>query len=140
MLSSHDAKGSIQMDMCSLGVVDLDLSIRPDAFGLRAFDHRKTLTRMLPGATPCELQLLLPDSTMGSDGFHDIMIENLAAAPAWRSSHVSPTDMTALRRCWPRAVFRTMRRHRPDMEPEVLVLGNGPTGRFTTMPQVLPCL
>ena len=34
MLSSHDAKGSIQMDMCSVGVVDLDLSITPDAFGL----------------------------------------------------------------------------------------------------------
>ena len=50
---SHDAKGSIQMDMCSLGVVDLDLSITPDAFGLRAFDHRKPLTRMLPGSTPC---------------------------------------------------------------------------------------
>ena len=29
MLSSHDAKGSIQMDMCSLGVVDLDFT--PDA-------------------------------------------------------------------------------------------------------------
>ena len=46
--SSHDAKGSIQMDMCSLGVVDLDLSVSPDAFGLRAFDHSKPLTRMLP--------------------------------------------------------------------------------------------
>ena len=55
MPSSHDAKGSIQMDMCSLGVVDLDLSISPDAFGLRAFDHEKPLTRMLPGSTPCEL-------------------------------------------------------------------------------------
>ena len=41
MLRSHDAKGSIPMGMCSLGVVDLDLSISPDAFGLRAFDHEK---------------------------------------------------------------------------------------------------
>ena len=65
MPSSHDAKGSIQMDMCSLGVVDLDLSISPDAFGLQVFDHRKPLTRMLPGSTPCELRLMLPDSTMG---------------------------------------------------------------------------
>ena len=114
--SSHDAKGSIQMDMCSLGVVDLELSITPDAFGLRAFDHRKPLTRMLPGSTPGELRLMLPDSTMGSDGFHDIMIENLAATPAWQSSHVSPTDMTALRHRWHWAVFRTMNRHGPDME------------------------
>ena len=97
-------------------MVDLDLSIAPDAFGLRAFDHGKPLTRMLPGSTPCELRLMLPDSTMGSDRFHDIIIDNLAATPAWRSSHVSPSDMTALRRRWPRAVFRTMNRHGPDME------------------------
>ena len=36
-------------DLSSLGVVDLDLSIAPDAFGLRAFDITKPLTRMLPG-------------------------------------------------------------------------------------------
>ena len=60
MLSSHDAKGSIQIDMCSLGVVDLDLAISLDAFGLRAFYHRKPFTRMLPGSTPCELRLMLP--------------------------------------------------------------------------------
>ena len=47
MQSSHDTKGSIPMDMCSLGVVDLDLSISPDAFGLRAFDHKKPLTRLI---------------------------------------------------------------------------------------------
>ena len=97
-------------------MVDLDLSISPDAFGLRVFDHRKPLTRMLQGSTPCELRLMLLDSTMGSDGFHDIVIENLAATPAWRSSHVSPTDMKALRRRWPRAVIRTMNRHGLDME------------------------
>ena len=50
MLSSHDAKGSIPMDMSSFGVVDLDLSISPDAFGLWTFDHEKPLTRMLPGS------------------------------------------------------------------------------------------
>ena len=107
--SSHDDKGSIQMDMCSLGVVDLDLSISLDACGLWAFDHEKPFTRMLPGSTPC-------DSTMGSDGFHDVIIDNLAATPAWRSGHVSPSDMTALRRSWPRAVLRTMNRHGQDME------------------------
>ena len=116
MLRSHDAKGSLQMDMLSLCVMDLDLSISPDAFGLRAFDHKKLLTRMLPGYTPCELRLMLPDSTMGSDGFHDVISDNLAATPAWRSSHVSPSDMTALRRRWPKAVLRTMRRHGPEME------------------------
>ena len=124
MLRSHDAKGSLQMDMLSLGVMDLDLSISPDAFGLRAFDHKKPLTRMLLGFTPCELRLMLPDLTMGSDGCHDVII----ATPAWRSSHVSPSDMTALRRRWPKAVFRTMSLHGPEM------------GVSPQCPGFLPCL
>ena len=59
-------------DMCSLGVVDLDLSLSPDAFGLRAFDSKKPLTRTLPRSSPCELRLMLPDSKLGTDGFHDV--------------------------------------------------------------------
>ena len=41
MRRSHDENGSIQMNMYSLGVMDLDLSISPDVFGLRAFDKAK---------------------------------------------------------------------------------------------------
>ena len=36
---SHDEDSSDPKDLCSLGVVDLDLSLSPDAFGLRAFDR-----------------------------------------------------------------------------------------------------
>ena len=68
MLSSHDANGSIPMDMCFLGVVDLNLFLSPDAFGLRAFDHKQPLTRMLPGSNPCELRLMLPDSQLEPTG------------------------------------------------------------------------
>ena len=75
---------------------------------------------------------MLPDSTMGSDGFHDVVIENLAATPAWWSSHVLPSDMTALRRRWPRAVLRTM----TGYGAFVGVLDIGLTGRFATMPRV----
>ena len=38
MRRSHDENGSIQMNMYSLGVMDLDLSISHDVFGLRAFN------------------------------------------------------------------------------------------------------
>ena len=76
MRVSHDADRSDPKDLCSLGVVDLDLSLSPDAFGLRAFDTSKPLTHMLPGSSPCELQLMLPDSDIGSEGFHDVIIEN----------------------------------------------------------------
>ena len=40
MRVSHDEK--------RISVVDMDLSLSPDAFGLRAFDSKKPLTRMLP--------------------------------------------------------------------------------------------
>ena len=98
MRRSHDENGSIQMNMYSLGVMDLDLSISPDVFGLRAFDDEKPVTRMLPGSSPCELRLMLPDDKLGIDGFHDVLIENLSVTPTWRSSHVAPADMTSLRR------------------------------------------
>ena len=61
--------------------MDLDLSISPDVFGLRAFDATKPVTRMLPGSSPCELRLMLPDDKLGIDGFHDILVENLSGTP-----------------------------------------------------------
>ena len=87
------------MNMYSLGVMDLDLSISPDVFGLRAFDDRKPVTRMLPGSSPCELRLMLSnDIKLGNDGFHDVIIENLSGTPTWRSSHASRAEVTWLRR------------------------------------------
>ena len=59
---------------------------------------------------------MLPDSKLGTDGFHDVLIANLTMSPSWRSSHISPVDVTALRRRWPKAVFRTMQRRAKEME------------------------
>ena len=50
------------------------------------------------------------------DGFHDILVENLSGTPTWRSSHVSPADMTSLRLRWPKEVFNTLRRRASDVE------------------------
>ena len=110
MRRSHDENGSIQMNMYSLAVMDLDLSISPDVFGLRAFDADRPVTRMLPGSSPCELRLMLPDAKLGIDGFHDVIIENLAATP------VAPADITSLCQSWPKAVFNTRRRRASDVE------------------------
>ena len=74
MRVSHDAHRSDPKDLCSLGVVDLDVSLSPDAFGLRAFDISKPLTRMLPGSSPCELRLMLPDSDIVPEGFHGVSL------------------------------------------------------------------
>ena len=116
MRRSHDDNGSLQMNMYSLGVMDLDLSISADVFGLRAFDSDKPVSRMLPGSTPCELRLMLRDAKLGIDGFHDMIIENLSASPTWRSSHVSRADISSLRQRWPKAVFSTLRRRASDVE------------------------
>ena len=70
---SNDRDGSEATNLCSLGVVDLDLSVSPDVFGLRAFDESLPITRMLPGSSPCELILLLLDSMIGKEGFHDVV-------------------------------------------------------------------
>ena len=116
MRVSHDEDSSNPMDLYSLGVVDLDLSLSPDAFGLQAFDSKKPLTRMLPGSSRCKLRLMLPDSKLGTYGLHDVLVDNLSASPAWRSSHISPADVTSLRRRWSKAVFRTMQRRAKEVE------------------------
>ena len=137
MRVSHDEDRSNPKDLYSLGVVDLDLSLSPDAFDLRAFNSKKPLTRMLPGSSPCELRLMLPDSMVGTDGFHDVLIENMSVSPAWRSSHISPTDVTALRRPWPKAVFKTMQRRAKEVsEASVGLLVVEQSWHFGTVRQV----
>ena len=49
MRKSNDVSDTEQTVLDSLGVLDLDLSFGPDAFGLRAFDEEMPKTRMLPG-------------------------------------------------------------------------------------------
>ena len=116
MRVSHDEDRSNPKNLYSLGVVDLDLSLSPDTFGLLLFDSTKPLMQMLPGSSPCELRLMLPDSKVGTEGFHDMLIDNLSTSPAWWSNHVSPADITALRRRWPKALFRIMQRHAKEVE------------------------
>ena len=47
---------------------------------------------MLPGSSPCELRLLLPDNNIGKDGFHDVVVENLIGSSTWRSRHVNSLE------------------------------------------------
>ena len=125
--------GSETTHLCSLGVVDLDLSVCPDVFGLKAFDVRMPVTRMLPGSSPCELRLLIPDTNIGQNGFHDVVVENLIGSSTWRSRHVSPSDVIAIRRRWPRAVFQVMKERSVELEDlrRQAFAGLQPAYRFT---------
>ena len=116
MRESNDPSDSEVTNLCSLGVVDLDVSLCLDVFGLKAFDEKMPITRMLPGSSLCELRLLLPDNSIGKDGFHDVVVENLIGSSTWRSRHVSPSDVIALRRRWPGAVFQVMKEHCIELE------------------------
>ena len=116
MRVSNDQDGSEATTLCSLGVVDLDLSLSPDVFGLKLLTIASRSQNFLPGSIPSELRLLLPDSKIGTDGFHDVIIENLSASTMWCSRHVSSSDVTALRRRWPKTVFKEMQRRGVEME------------------------
>ena len=109
MRKSNDVSDTEQTLLDSIGVLDLDLSLGPDAFGLKAFDAEMGNTRMLPRSGPCDLRLLLPDVGLGEMGFHDVVIENLLGTSVWRSKHVTPADVIGLRQRWPKAVFQVMR-------------------------------
>ena len=116
MRKSNNPSESEPTYLGSLGVLDLDLTVCPDVFGLMGFDEKMPITRMLPGSSPCDLRLLIPDAGMGQDGFHDVIIENLLGTSTWRSKYVSPADVIGLRRRWPKAVFQVMRERSVEME------------------------
>ena len=116
MWKSNDPIDTEPTCLDSLGVLDLDISLCPDASGLRAFDEKMPTTRMLPGSGPCDLRLLIPDAGLGKEGFHDVVIENLLGTSVWRSKHVTPADVIGRRQRWPRAVFHIMRERSVEME------------------------
>ena len=93
---------------------DMDTSIVPDVFGLRSFDSRESISRMLPGQFPNEHRALIPGATPVC--FHDIIMSDLQATPAWQARRIMPSDVTSLRRCWPKILFATMHKRQADME------------------------
>ena len=82
MQLSNDVDRSDPVSLTSLGVVDLDLAIVPDVFGVWAFESAKPIIRMLPGQFQNELRVLIPDLGIAPEGFHDIVISDLSATPA----------------------------------------------------------
>ena len=60
MRKSNDPIEAEPTYLDSLGVLDLDISLCPDAFGLRAFDEKMPITRMLPGSGPILSYIRIP--------------------------------------------------------------------------------
>ena len=116
MRLSNDTDRSDPVSLSSMGVVDLDTSIVPDVFGLWASDSESPITRILTGQFRNELRLLIPDSGIALEPFHDIVITDLTATPEWRTARLAPSDVTSLRRRWPKILFRTMHHRQEEME------------------------
>ena len=134
LLATTSRKSEIRLVGSSVAPsVALDLTVCPDVFGLRAFDEKLPVTRMLPGASPCDLRLLIPDARIGQDGFHDVVIENLIGTSTWRSRHISPSDVIGLRRRWPQAVFQVIRERCVELEDlrRKAYAGQQPAYRYT---------
>ena len=101
------------VDLNSPGVVVLDTTVVPDVLGLHAFNEEAALVRVLPGASPNIVRVLVPDDLAEPRGFHDILIEDMSAMivpPA------SVGDLTELRQKWPPSVLSGMTKRQVDME------------------------
>ena len=98
MRHSNDLNQDKTVDLTSLGVVDLDISMMPDVFGLRVFVSREPVVRVLPGDFRNLVCVLVPDATAAPIGFHNIIIEDLSGTPDYRARRIVHGDVSSLRR------------------------------------------
>ena len=96
--------------------MDLDTAIVPNVFGLRAFDPREPVARMLPGDFGNSVRVLVPDATTQPMGFHDSILEDVVGTQDDRARRIVPSDVTSLRRWWTAVLFETMHKRQADME------------------------
>ena len=116
MRSSNDLKVDKIVDLSFLGVVDLDTSIVPDVFGIRAFDAQEPVACVLPGDFRNWVCVLVPDAAATPMDFHDIVLEELSSMLDSRTRLIVRSDVTSLKRRWPSVLFQTMHKRQADME------------------------
>ena len=98
-MNDYDLKVDMIVDLSSLGVVDLDTSIVPDVFGLRAFDAQEPVVRALQGDFRNWVRVLVPDAA--ATDFHDIVLEDLSGTLDSQARRIVCSDVTSLRKRWP---------------------------------------
>ena len=91
MRHSNDLNQDKTVDLTSLGVVDLDISMMPDVFGLRVFVSREPVVWDL-------VCVLVPDAMAAPIGFHNIIIEDLSGTPDYRARRIVHGDVSSIRR------------------------------------------
>ena len=116
MLPSNDLNQDKIVDLTTLGVVDLDTSMMPDVFGLRAFDSQEPVVRVMPRDFRNLVRVLVPDAIAAPMGFHDIIIEDLSGTPDYHARRIVHDDVSSLWRRWLSTVFVAMLKSQADME------------------------
>ena len=86
---------------------DLDSEIA-DVIGLRAIQRAAAVVKVMSIPNNRCVRVVIPDNNVGTNGFHEILIHDMADADA---SDVPVSELGCLRLDWPKAVFSYMGRH-----------------------------
>ena len=82
---------------------------------MHAFNEEAVLVRVLPGASPNIVRILIPDDRTEPWGFHDLLIEDLTAT---KVRPVYAGDLTELRQHWLPSLLSGMTKCQVDMESQ----------------------
>ena len=85
----------------SYSLYDLNSEI-PDVIGLRAIQPDAAVVKVMSIPNNRCVRVVIPDNNVGTDGFHEILIHDMADADA---PDVPVSDLGCLRLDWPTAVF-----------------------------------
>ena len=99
------SQGRAGVTLGSAGLYDLDTRYIPDVLGLRARRPEAAVVKVMSRKDNWCVQVLIPDENVGNQGFHDILLHDLADADA---PYVAISDLSALHQDWPAVVFSGM--------------------------------
>ena len=91
---------------------DLDKDIA-DVIGLRAIQPDATVVKVMSIPNNGCVRVVIPDNNVGTHGFHEIIIHDMADADA---PDVPVSELGCLRLDWPQAVLSYMGRYQKDLE------------------------
>ena len=103
--SSRGGGGGGGVTLGSAGLYDLDTRYIPDVLGLRARRPEAAVVKVMLRKDNRCVRVLIPDENVGHQGFHDVLLNDMADADA---PYVAVSDLSALRQDWPAMVISGM--------------------------------
>ena len=97
----------------SARLYDLATSYIPDVLGLRARRPEAAVVKVMLRKDNRFVRVLIPDENVGHQGFHDVLLHDMANADA---PYVAVSDLSALHQDWPAVVISGMTRHQLELD------------------------